>query len=163
MFSVATLWIPFTLIAAAGQVDDTQHRLSIRVVDRRSDARPALHGSAEVLGASDLHRAVEEQRCTGRVGSGVRLVPGRALDEVHLFGPRQGARVAADPQQLPVRVADRHHAVTRVRRLAEDVVQQREDPGERVGVAIVAQQRGLERDRGDVGVRVHPGGRRADP
>jgi hypothetical protein len=89
-------------------------------------------------------------------GARVVLVPGRALDEVDGLDPAEYAGWPADPQQLPVGVADGHDAVTVHRRAAEDVVEKWEDPGQRMSRAVVDQVRGVEHHRSKVGVGIDP-------
>ena len=55
------------------------------------------------------------------------------------LGRAQHLGRAAHPEQLPGGVGDRHDRVAVARRLAEHVVEQREDLGQRVRLAVVAQ------------------------
>ena len=110
-----------------------------------------------------LDGLVEGQGHAGCVGAGEPLVPVAALDEADRLGPAQHARGAAHPQQLPGGVGDGHDGVAVPRGLAEHVVEEGEDLGQRVRLAVVAQGVGRQRDRAPRPGRLDTGGRRAQP
>ena len=79
------------------------------------------------------------------------------------LGGAQHLRVAADPEQLGAGVGDRHDRVAVAGGLAEHVVEQREDLGQRVRLAVVTQRVVGQRDRRLGVVGAHPGRGRAVP
>ena len=97
---------------------------------------------AEVLGADARSRS-------GRVASAMpgALVPASRSSQLLpstkpiALGRAQRRRGAAHPEQLPRGVRDRHDRAAVARRLAEHVVEQREDLRERMRLAVVAQRR----------------------
>jgi hypothetical protein len=89
-----------------------------------------------VLVGEDLQWPVQSQRGAGRVGTGVRFVPRRALYEVDLLGAGEDARTATHPEQPTVGVPHCHDAVALLGRTPEHVVQQGEHAGERMGLAV---------------------------
>ena len=122
-----------------------------------------MNQPVEVLPPSDHRRGVQVQRHPWRVGPGRGLCPRGTLDEVDLLGGPQDPRRTAHPEQVTLCVTDRHSRVTVDRGAAEDVVQQREDPGQHVGGAIVRDVIPGQGDRSQMAVRVDPGGRGPDP
>ena len=74
----------------AGEVDDSDQRAGVGVVDRRGRADPRLHRLVEVLGTEHLDRVVDRDGGPDRVRAGAALAPQRALGEVHRSRPRGG-------------------------------------------------------------------------
>jgi hypothetical protein len=54
----------------------------------------------------DLEGFAQRQRSSDAVGAGCRLAPAGACDEVGTFGGAAGRAVAADPQQMTIRITD---------------------------------------------------------
>ena len=117
----------------------------------------------EVFVAGHDRVATGRQRQPGCVGAGQSLVPVAALDEPDPLGLAQRLRVAADPEQVAVGVGERHHRAARPHLLAEHVVEQREDARQRVRLALPAQVRVVERDRGVLLARCRPRPRPSAP
>jgi hypothetical protein len=76
---------------------------------------------------------------------------------------RSTPRRAAHPQQLAFGVADGHDDVAVDRGAAQHVIEEREHVGKGMGGAVVGEVAAVEPDRRKVGVRVHAGGRGAQP
>ncbi|MGB0189357.1 MAG: hypothetical protein ACPF9W_00110 [Nocardioides sp.] len=150
-------------LVAAGDVEDAEQLAGRGVVDRGGGARPGLHAGTEVLGAGDGGGAAGGQREPGGVGAGDPLVPVAALDEADRLCLAQRAGGAAHPQQLAGGVADGHDGVAVAHGLPEHVVEQREDPGQGVGLAQAAQVGLLDRHRCLGGVGGDAGGGGALP
>ncbi len=123
-------------------------RRDLGIVHGNGGARPRLHEPVEVLGAADLHRAIERERRAGGRGADGGLRPVRALDEAHVAGERADVPVALDPQQAAGGVADGDHDA-RLARLARQ--QQRADhvhhARERVRAAVLLELGAREIER----------------
>ncbi len=137
-------------LIAAGDVDDAEDAAGLGVVDRHGGARPRLHETIEVLGAADLHGAIECQRRARSGGADGRLRPVRAFDEPHVPGECADAMVALHPQQAPCGIAYRDHD-SRISRVARK--QKRSDhvhhARERVRAAILLELLDGEVERGE--------------
>ncbi|PSK65848.1 hypothetical protein B0E53_02166 [Micromonospora sp. MH33] len=135
-------------VVPAGDVDRAEQPAGGRVVDRGGGAGPALHRPDEVLGGEDLHAVVDGQGGAGRVGAGVGLVPAGAGHEVHPLGVPEHPRVPLHPEQPSVRVADRHEVRAVLRDAAEQVAEEGQYAGQRVGGPVARQRVVGEVDRG---------------
>jgi hypothetical protein len=80
-----------------------------------------------MLRREDLHWLLKRQRGSRRVGSRLRLGPGRARGEVHPLRPAQRPAVPLHPQQRSVGVADGVDVLAIVGSLTEQLTEQRHE------------------------------------
>ena len=106
---------------------------------------------------------VQMQGHAGGIGACMALVPPGALDKVDGLGSAHDRRRPGHPQQRAVGVPDGHDAITVDGSPAQDVVEQGEDLGERVGRSVGLDLRSIHPDRGQVPVWVYAAGAGAHP
>ena len=115
---------------AAGQVDHADRLTCVGVVQRRGRAGPGVHLLGEVLGGEDLHRMVHGEGGSHGVGAHRLLAPLGAERQVDRVRPVEHPRVAVDPEDRAVGIAEEGDLLVLglhlLPKLAEDRRRQRE-------------------------------------
>ena len=130
---------------------------------RDGGAAPGVDDPIEVLGATDLDRAIQLEGCSRSVRSHGRLRPVGAFNEEHLLGLASHHAVAVDPEQSTVLVADRHNQARVDRVPGQQSLNRRQSTGQGVRIAVVEELIVIELESGRRLVRVKATSKRPIP